>query len=293
MLSVALTACSPSREAPCDPSAGTPRIAFASLRAGDYGLWTVRVDGTCEAPLAQDAALELQPTFSRRGRLAYTSDRTGALRIWQRAPGAGADTLLDTGDVRATSPAYSPDGATVAFEGRAPDATTTDLYVIDAAGGVPTTIAAHPADDSGPVWSPDGATVYFVSTRTGWYELHAVAVATGAVSQITTGSRILGRPAIAPAGDRLYFARTKAGTSESEVVRLVLGTGAIEVVSSEQDSEPAVSPDGRRLAIRTFRYGGSNADLVLVDEADGANPVRLTTDPASDGAPVFEPGGAP
>jgi TolB protein len=264
-------------------------LAFASLRSGDYGLRAVRVDGTCERPLVTAPTLELHPAVSSKGRLAFTSDRSGALRIWQVSPGAGEPSLLDTGDLRATSPAYSPDGATIAFEGQPTGAATTDLYVVPAAGGTPTPLAADPADDAGPAWSPDGSTLYFVSTRSGGYEIHSVVVATGAVSQLTTGSRIVGRPAVGPAGDRLYFARTVAVSTDTEVVRLVLASGVIEVVSSEQDSEPAVSPSGTRLALRTFRYGAANADLVLVNESDGGSAVRLTSNAGSDGSPAFFP----
>jgi TolB protein len=271
---------------------GKPWLAFVSHRTGDYDVWLTRTDGSCLRNLTAAPSLELHPSWSPGGAVAFTSDRSAALRIWVQDPATGVASVLDTGEIRASSPAVSPDGRTVAFEGRAPGAATsdTDVYVVPTAGGIaPTPLAVNGASDSGPTWSPDGSSLYFVSNRSGAYEIHQVVVATGAVTKRTTGSRIVGRPVAGPGGDRLYFARTKAGSSSTEVVRLLLGTGAIQVVSSQGDSEPAVSPAGDRLALRTFRFGGGNAELVLVDEADGGAPQRLTDHPASDGAACFAP----
>jgi hypothetical protein len=50
------------------------------------------------------------------------------------------------------------------------------------------------------------------------------------------------------------------------------------------------SPDRTRLAFSSDRFGAGNYDL-FVSEADGRNPVRITTDPAIDAAPVWAPDG--
>ena len=68
------------------------------------------------------------------------------------------------------------------------------------------------APDGGPDATPDGSTIFFVSTRSGRYEIHSVSAAGGTVTQHTTLSRVIGRPAVAPSGERLYFARTKTGS---------------------------------------------------------------------------------
>ncbi len=50
------------------------------------------------------------------------------------------------------------------------------------------------------------------------------------------------------------------------------------------------SPDRTRLAFSSDRFGAGNYDLFLAD-ADGHNPVRLTTDPAVDASAVWVPDG--
>jgi TolB protein len=289
VLLIPLLACGSPKDTCARHTPGAPWLAFATHRSGDYDIWIARADGTCQHPLAAARSMELHPAWSVNDVIAFTSDRSGALRVWLHDLSTGDEAMLDTGTIRATSPSFSPDGATLAFEGRADGATDTDLYVVPTAGGTPTAVATDPHDDAGPVWSPDGSTLYFVSTRSGAYELHAVVVATGVVTRLTTGSRIVGRPVVLPAGDRLYFARTVSGSAATEVVRFVLATGATELVSSQGDSEPAISPAGDRVAMRTFRYGDANAEIAIADEADGGDALRITSDPDSDGSPTFAP----
>jgi TolB protein len=291
LLAAALAACSHAAEesAPCAlDSTGAHWIAFASARSGDYEIVISRSDGTCMTAVTTDPSTDLSPTWADH-RIAFASDRGGRPSVWIHDLTTGVESRLDTGDVAAAIPAFSPDGAWIAFEGRAAGSPSVDVYVIPAIGGTPIALTSSAADDTAPAWSPDGSTVYFVSTRTGAYELFSMPAAGGTAVQQTTGSRIIGKPAVAPDGTALYFARRAAGSSATEVVRFELATKAIVVVSDRDESEPALSPDGTRLALRSFRFEDGNADLVLVDAADGGNPIRLTTDPASEGAPAFAP----
>lgn len=263
---------------------GAPWLAFASRRTGDYEIWRARADGTCLAQISHDPAVDLFPTWSGTT-VVYASERGGALRLWAHALATGTEAALEMGDlVAATAPAFSPDGAWLAFEGRAPGATTSDVWLVPAGGGTPVALAPHAADDGGPAWSPDGQTVYFVSLRSGRYDVWSVPVAGGAPVAVTTSSRIVGKPAPSADGAALVYARTVSGASTTEVVRRDLATGEVTVLTSQDDSEPAISPDGARLAVRSFRDG--HADIVVA-APDGSGAVLLTSDAASDGVPAF------
>lgn len=293
VLSATVVACGgerdehPAPDACAFATAGAPWLAFASRRPGNYDVFVARSDGTCVTPLTTDPATDLYPSWSPDQVVAFASERNARLGVWLHDLATGQETALDVGDLYATSPAFSPDGTLVAFEGRVPSDATTDVYVVAATGGTPTRLTDDAADDAGPAWSPDGQTVYFVSRRTGTYDVHSVPAAGGAATRITTGSRILGKPAVTPDGLALVFARTVSGSSAAEVVRYEFASGATTVVSSQDDSEPAIAPGGTRVAVRSFRDG--EADLYVVDLAAGANAVRLTADVASDGAPAFAP----
>ena len=69
-----------------------------------------------------------------------------------------------------------------------------------------------------------------------------------------------------------------------------LASGTRQVASNYKgsNSAPAWSPDGRRLAVVLTKDGLSQIYLV---NADGSNPVRLTSSPSIDTEPFFSPDG--
>jgi TolB protein len=248
-----------------------------------------RADGTCDRALTSGTGDDLFPSWSPSGQIAYTAVRETGVGIRLRDVSTGADRALDVGPLHASSPAFSPDGALVAFEAHLPGTTATDLYVVSAAGGAPTRLTDHAEDDAGPAWAPDGKTLFFVSVRTGWYDVFSVPAAGGTATQLTTRSGILGKPALSPDGKALAFARVSPATGRTEVARLDLETGATTVITAEDDSEPAFDAAGGRLAVRSLRFG--NPEIVILGAAGAGSPLRLTHDDAADGAPAFAPAG--
>jgi TolB protein len=296
LLGAAILACVPADRNPPPPpppppydpcaldAAGAAWLAFASLRTGNYEIWAARTDGTCLRQVTHDPAPDLAPTWDGT-RVAYASERGGALRVWVTDLASGTEAPLDTGALgSATAPTFSPDGTLLAFEGRTTAAGRGEVYVVPATGGAPVPLEAQPGGGAGPAWAPDGQTVYFVSTRSGAYDVWAVPASGGDAVQVTVRSRIVGKPAVSPDGGALFYARTVAGSSDTEIVRHDLATGSVEAVSTQGDSEPAISWDGTRLALRSFRAG--HADVV-VQALDDTPAVFVTNDEPSDGAPAF------
>lgn len=273
----------------CIPgSPGARWIAFSSSRAGGDTLFAMRSDGSCTTQVGSGAGGELFATASPRGEVAFMSRRSGAMQVYVRDLATGAERRLDVGALEATQPAFSPDGARLAFEGYSPGVTAeSDVWVVPAAGGAPVNLTGGGARSGGPAWSPDGTQVYFVSNRGGRYDVWRVPAAGGEAVAVTDASRILGRPAASPDGSAIAYARLATAGAFSEVVLQDLATGAIRVVSSQLDGEPAFDRGGAQLVVTSHRTG--NPELFLLDAATGEVIRQLTRDPAVDGGGCFVP----
>jgi hypothetical protein len=85
-----------------------------------------------------------------------------------------------------------------------------DIYTIDVATRAITQITRDRAYDLEPRFSPDGTLIYFVSDRTGVYNLYAFERATGKVWQATNVVDGVFDPAISPDGKTLAFVGFRA-----------------------------------------------------------------------------------
>ncbi|MFP5363713.1 MAG: hypothetical protein ACLGI5_13400 [Thermoleophilia bacterium] len=129
-----------------------------------------------QAPALRFATLKppLYPSFAPDGRrVLYTailsaigdSDR-GIFS--QRSDGSDLRTLFDVAGAYDSAPAWSPDGASIAFEsdadvGGANPERDMELWVMDADGSNPTQLTRNGAHDEGPSWSPDGRLLAYSS----------------------------------------------------------------------------------------------------------------------------------
>jgi Tol biopolymer transport system component len=137
------------------------RIAFISRQAETVELRIMAVDGTAQTTLADGLAAALgAPTWSPAGQsMAFVSERDGNPEIYlvnvQDALNGGAGsglTRLTDNPAPDGSPAWSPDGAWLAFVSER-DANM-EVYLMRADGSAQARSTNHSAPDIAPAWRP-------------------------------------------------------------------------------------------------------------------------------------------
>lgn len=129
-------------------------------------LYRVPVGGgtPVQVDTATVAACNNDHGYSPDGRLLAISCGPKGSRIYV-VPAEGGTPRLVVGESPAYWHGWSPDGATLAYVGRAGD--NYDIYTVPVEGGEPRRLTTAPGLDDGPDYTPDGAWIYFNSERTG------------------------------------------------------------------------------------------------------------------------------
>jgi hypothetical protein len=180
---------------------------------------------------------------------------------------------------QAMSPAFSPDGATVAFHafegGRA------DIYLLDLASGKVTNFTDDAAYDAGPTFSPDGKFIVYSSQSSEDTKLFEASVADPKQRrQITYGPGDDEGPAFSKDGKRLFFASDRDG-GVFDIFDLNLETHALsrltKVIGSALNPVPVTTRDGERVIYQAYTKG--RYYLYQVDPAQG-KPAGIEAAPA-------------
>ena len=114
------------------------KIAFASDRHGNVEIYTMNANGSGVTRLTTNDDSDQVPDWSPDGtKIAFASDRDGDFDIFTMTAAGGTVTnITDDPGSEDFSPAWSPDGALITYDGDPAENFNLDIFAVSATGGV-------------------------------------------------------------------------------------------------------------------------------------------------------------
>jgi len=240
---------------------GVPGIAATRvLFVRDGKVFLVDQDGADVRLVSASDRQAMSPSWAPDGRrFAYMEfwDGRGQLFLHEMASGRRTP-LAVTGRALDFTPAFSPDGHTLAFSRATEEGTDIYTYNLRDDCCLQRLTVGRFSDNLSPAYSPDGGRIAFVSTRSGLAQVYVMA-ADGTGQELfapfdygLSGSS--NAPDWSPDGRSVAFHRDMGGTLQLFV--LDVRTGAVRQLTSVGRNEDATwAPDSRHLAFVSDRAG--------------------------------------
>jgi TolB protein len=240
---------------------GAPGIAATRiLFVRDGKVYRIDQDGAEPTMVSSTDRQAMSPAWARDGRrFAYMEFAGGHGQLFSQDVATGRRvTVVTTGSTLDFTPAFSPDGKTLAFS-RATEAGT-DVYIVNIRDNCclqRLTVGGF-SDNLSPTYSPDGQRIAFVSTRPGMPQIYVMA-ADGTDQQLfapfdygVTGSS--NAPEWSPDGQSVAFHRDVGGTLQVFVLDVRTRT-VRQLTSLGRNEDPTWAPDSRHLSFVSDRSG--------------------------------------
>jgi len=251
--------------------------------------WSALVPAGEIVRLTRGRSFEGLPSLSPDGEwVAYRSDASGHGDIaLSSVDGRQTINLTASSLDDETDPAFSPDGAQIAFA-----SAKAGLFLIAREGGEVRHLARSGFN---PAWTPDGRFIIYATTsdsssdfRAGVSEGWKVELSTGVTSRVSLGD--FHQPSVSPHSRRIaYWARPVDRFDRRRVtgargyvwtMPLEGGVGVRVTSDAANETSPVWSPDGRFLYFISNRAGSSAIWRVRIDERTGrtrGKPVLVPT----------------
>ena len=261
------------------PGVAETQIAYASTKSGNKEIWVMDYDGANQHQLTHLKSVALTPRWSPDAtRIAFTCfvPYRGITSPQICLFSTASNRVISFPRFRGTnsSPAWSPDGAQLAF--MSSQNGDSEIYVTDADGSHLQRITFAAGVSTSPVWNPKtGKQIVFVSDRAGDPVLYL------ANSDGTNVQRLdmpdmgyVVDPAWSPNGQLLAFSWRRPSGNFDIYVMDIVSRQLVELTRDQGRNErPSWAPDGRHLVFESTRTGTRHIWTML---ADGSRPRQLT-----------------
>jgi Tol biopolymer transport system component len=240
------------------------------------------------------------------GEIAFQSNRNGPQEIYATNPGSTPERI--TTSTGSSDPAYSPDGAKVAFVGGG--ALGQDIFVMNADGTGRKQVTNTGAADRQPAWSSDGKKIAFVANSSSIDgqtddEIWTINADGSGRTQLTNNTQLDEQPAWSPDGTRIAFVSTRTGDNNRNIY-VMNADGSIQTditqdgpydedtIYQGHDDHPAWSPDGLTIAYtHTFAPNASGVPNIWTMTPTGGSKANLQNNLSTSGSqPAWSPDGS-
>ena len=265
------------------------KLAFARNCGDDnWEIYVMKADGSNQTRLTNTEAVDFQPAWSFVGQeIAFASNRAGeGLNIYvMNADGKNPTRLTETTANFNEDPDWSPDSQRLVFWRDDPGH---GIYVTDVDGSNEMLLKPWFVEDT--TWSPYDEIAFSSRGDNPDEDLDIYVMKADGTNVINLTPNSPGldyQPAWSPDGEKIAFASEREGNLDIYVMNAD-GKGEVKNLTKSETSEwhPTWSPNGEYIAFSSYRNG--NLDIYRMNN-DGTGETRLTTHPADDDQPVWQP----
>lgn len=218
------------------------------------------------------------PIPGSSGVLAYTINSGVDREIYTMNPdGSGKKQLTDNSAVD-DMPAWSADGATIAFTSDRREVEHYEIYTMNADGSGVERLTSSQWDDNSPSFSPDGAKIVFASDRSDLFQVFVMNSDGSEQTALTGDGYYSGSPEWSPDGTKIVYASNQDGLLLDIYIMNSDGSNKEKITDSDgHDFFPAWSPDGKQIVFTSTRDSTRDeVRRIYVMDADGSGQKKLT-----------------
>jgi Tol biopolymer transport system component len=265
--------------------------------AGISDIYAMAADGSNVVDLTHGEGISDDPAWSPDGqRIAFKATRTGdaTSQIYvMKADGSQVAPVTQPTSAQPNDsyrrPAWSPDGASIAFVDIGPGSTSAIEVAKPDGSQVVTLVTSPDADLDHPTWSPDGRHIAYSGASAGHLAIFVMnSDGSGATRLFADPGGDDTEPAWSPDGTRIAFTGQANGNRaifEATISsNLVAGTPKA-TFQSTVNYAATWSSDSRQLVFTSTRFGSDEIVLANADASGGR--IRLTT--SSTGSKSYHP----
>ena len=284
---------------------GAGLLAFASDRTGSPQIWTMTVNGTEQTQLTSLEGGACQPEWSPDGnQIAFISPCEQEQKLYLDSNiyimnVDGSDVRQLPTRIGSFDPAWSPNNDymlyTVGF-----DSNRAQIFRMNLEDNTVDNMTNNDKLNLHPIWSPDGRRIIFISAINGGLRLFVIPNVPGSDPVIfsRSGDNENTFPTWAPIdGTQVIFNQEPPGGGLPYLVRLPLEMLGVSVADYREvtlprdtvvpERGPDFSADAQWIAFESWP-DGENHDI-FITLTNGTQKARLTTDPAFDFDPAWQP----